>query len=232
MTSPSVKKEEKAELARTVHDLLTLFLITQSRTTNIPLFFIFEIQVQLLSVIDLSPLDLSITSLLFQQLSFFAFGGSNSLSSIDLSNAYNGVAGYNVVVVGLLTALSNWAGPIYWSFATNLLLLPLLYRRQSSPPSSSSSSTAVVGGNNNKKKKNLDRPFWVLLFNHLALLSAFVALALVAVMAACTALRTHLFIWSVFSPKYLYAIAWTLGHHLLINLLLGGCGCLLIYTLP
>ena len=209
-----------------MHDLLTLFLITQSRATNIPLFFVFEIQLQLLGVIDLSPLDLSITSLLFQQLSFFAFGGSNSLSSIDLSNAYNGVAGYNVVVVGILTALSNWAGPIYWSFATNLLLLPLLYRRQSS------SSSSVIGNEKQKKEKknSPDCPSGVFLFNHLALLSAFVALALVAVMAACTALRTHLFIWSVFSPKYLYAIAWTLGHHLLINLLLGGCGYLLFHT--
>jgi len=44
---------------------------------------------------------------------------------------------------------------------------------------------------------------------------------LVAVMVACTALRTHLFIWTVFSPKYLYAMAWTVGWHLGINVGLG-----------
>jgi ethanolaminephosphotransferase len=41
---------------------------------------------------------------------------------------------------------------------------------------------------------------------------------LMFVMAACTALRTHLFIWTVFSPKYLYILAWTILNHLLINL--------------
>jgi ethanolaminephosphotransferase len=41
------------------------------------------------------------------------------------------------------------------------------------------------------------------------------------VMAACTLLRTHLFIWTVFSPKYLYAMAWAVGWHLLVNVGLG-----------
>jgi ethanolaminephosphotransferase len=39
-----------------------------------------------------------------------------------------------------------------------------------------------------------------------------------SVMAACTMLRTHLFIWTVFSPKYLYTLAWTILNHLFINL--------------
>src|SRR5579862_4091126 len=85
------------------HDLLTLFLVTQSRVTNIPLFLLFEFQFQIIDSLELSLAELTTTSLLFQYLSFFAFGGSNAISSIDLSNAYNGVSGYNVVVVGILT---------------------------------------------------------------------------------------------------------------------------------
>ena len=42
-----------------------------------------------------------------------------------------------------------------------------------------------------------------------------------AVMAACTLLRTHLFIWTVFSPKYLYAMAWAVGWHLFVSVGLG-----------
>lgn len=42
---------------------------------------------------------------------------------------------------------------------------------------------------------------------------------LLSVMAACTVLRTHLFIWTVFSPKFLYTAAWVAAHHIVINVL-------------
>jgi ethanolaminephosphotransferase len=58
--------------------------------------------------------------------------------------------------------------------------------------------------------------------HHVAMLTFFVTWAIFFVMAACTALRTHLFIWTVFSPKYLYCIAWGLGQHLGVNVALGG----------
>lgn len=182
---------------RTVHDLLTLFLITQLRATNIPLILVFEIQFYLLNSMDLNLIETTTTSLLLQYMSFFAFGGSNAISSIDLSSAYNGVSGYNVVAVGILTFVSNWTGPIYWASATNLMLLRL----------------SKTGQTN-------------LLRQHLSLLTMFVASSLVFVMAACTLLRTHLFIWTVFSPKYLYSMAWSLGQHLLINM---GFGSLLYW---
>jgi len=57
---------------------------------------------------------------------------------------------------------------------------------------------------------------------HVAILTTFVAASVLAVMAACTVLRTHLFIWTVFSPKYLYTVAWSCGQHLGVNVLVGG----------
>jgi ethanolaminephosphotransferase len=57
---------------------------------------------------------------------------------------------------------------------------------------------------------------------HVAVLTVFVAGSVAAVMAACTVLRTHLFVWTVFSPKYLYCVAWSLGQHLGVNVLVGG----------
>ncbi|PBP17436.1 GPI ethanolamine phosphate transferase [Diplocarpon rosae] len=180
---------------RTIHDLLTLFLITQSRVTNIPLILLFEIQFYLLADLDLNLYEITTTSLLLQYSSFFAFGGSNAISSVDLSSAYNGISGYNVLAVGVLTFASNWTGPIFWTSATNIMLLRFR------------TTTAGKAGN--------------LLKQHLALLTMFVTSNLVFVMAACTLLRTHLFIWTVFSPKYLYSIAWSLGQHLGINVGLG-----------
>jgi ethanolaminephosphotransferase len=130
-------------------------------------------------------------------MSFFAFGGSNAISSVDLSSAYNGVSGYNVLAVGILTFVSNWAGPVFWTSATNVMLLRLHRQGQ----------------------RNL-------LKQHLAMLTVFVTASLFFVMAACTLLRTHLFIWTVFSPKYLYSMAWSLGQHICINM---GFGSLLFW---
>lgn len=172
----------------TLHDLLTLFLITQSRATNIPLILLFEIQFYLLHNLDLSLIETTTTSLLLQYMSFFAFGGSNAISSIDLSSAYNGVSDYNVVAVGVLTFISNWTGPVFWASATNLILLRLRMRGEKR-----------------------------VLFQYIAMHTMFVACSLSFVMVACTMLRTHLFIWTVFSPKYLYSMAWNLGQHLCIN---------------
>ncbi|RAL60872.1 hypothetical protein DID88_010196 [Monilinia fructigena] len=107
----------------TIHDLIVLVLITQTRATNIPLILIFELQSSLLSILNLSIIEMTTTTLLLQQASFFALGNSNAISSIDLSSAYNGVDSYNVFAVGVLIFISNWAGPLYFTSACNLLLL-------------------------------------------------------------------------------------------------------------
>ena len=175
-----------------LHDLLTLFLATQSRITNIPLFLLFECQLQILGALNLVPGDIALTSIILQFASFFALGGSNAISSIDLSNAYNGIGGYNVAAVGILTFVSNWAGPLWWMSAMNLLLLQQHRTERRS-----------------------------ILARHLTLLTTFTAVSLLFVMLACTVLRTHLFIWTVFSPKYLYSMAWSVGQHFCVNVVCG-----------
>ncbi|KAL8791432.1 MAG: hypothetical protein Q9213_000048 [Squamulea squamosa] len=185
LISAGVEEQRKLEA---LHGVLTLFLMTQSRVTNVPLFALFEIQWQIIASMDLSDVEISLTSIILQYSSFFAFGGSNSISSVDLSNAYNGVSGYNAGAVAILTFCSNWAGPLWWTTAALLLL----GRRQ---PGASKSL----------------RQFQLLS-------TCFIANANMFVMVACTLLRTHLFIWTVFSPKYLYTLAWGLGQHLCINM--------------
>ncbi|KAK1832274.1 GPI ethanolamine phosphate transferase 2 [Podospora conica] len=179
-----------------LHHLLVLLALTQSRTTSIPLFLLFHLQHRLLAALDLPLLHLSTSSLLLQYASFFALGGSNAISSVDLSSAYNGVADYDAAVVGVLTFVGNWAGPIYWTSATTMLLLRKARRE---------------GGGAAR--------VWM---GHVAVLTLFAACSVAAVMAACTVLRTHLFVWTVFSPKYLYCVAWSLGQHLVVNVGFGG----------
>jgi ethanolaminephosphotransferase len=179
--------------ARLFHELTTLFCLTQSRATNVPLFLLAHILFCTLDVPRLSSSEVTLTALLLQYLTFFASGGSNAISSVDLSSAYNGIADFNVIAVGVLTLVSNWAGPIYWTSATNLMLLE-------------------------KYRGGEKRVFGA----HVSRLTLFAAVGVAFVMVACTALRTHLFIWTVFSPKYLYAMAWSIGGHLLINVGFGG----------
>ncbi|OAX81140.1 hypothetical protein ACJ72_04523 [Emergomyces africanus] len=183
-----------ARFSADLHDIVSLFLVTQSRSTNIPLYLIFRLQHWALASMKLSGNEITITSLILQYAAFFAMGGSNSIASVDLSNAYNGISDYNVLLVGALTFVGNWAGPIWWVFSTNSLFI-------------SDGQRSSVGSRRRR--------------NHLALMTFFVTTSLLAVMVACTLLRTHLFIWTVFSPKFLYSMAWSLGHHLVVNLLLG-----------
>ncbi|KAI9368004.1 alkaline-phosphatase-like protein [Aspergillus egyptiacus] len=181
-----------------VHEALTLLLMTQSRVTNIPIFLILRLQLKALSTMELSAVEITVTSVLMQYATFFAFGGSNAISSVDLSNAYNGIGNYNMLLVGVLTYVSNWAGPIWWVSATSLLKSRLSIEKGQS---------------------------------HITLLTFFVASTVLSVMAACTVLRTHLFIWTVFSPKYLYTMSWAIIQHFAVNLP-AGITCLHLPNAP
>ncbi|KAJ4402279.1 major facilitator super transporter protein [Didymella pomorum] len=220
------------DLATAFLDMLTLFLLTQTKAHNIPLYLLFRIQFFLLSLLPLTHSQTTLTTLLLSQTSFFALGLNNSISSIDLSNAYNGVSGYNILAVGLLVFLSNWAGSVYWGVAGLCLL---------GQYGSTATSTHLAKSDARPKRswveaehahlhdlaipkvqvedKKQEKDVWT---THIALLTLFTGVMLASVMAACTALRTHLFIWTVFSPKYLFAMAWGVAWHLGITIGLGG----------
>nr|UJH94431.1 GPI7 [Starmerella bombicola] len=107
--------------------MLLLFLM-QSKTENLILWVPFFIGRQTLIKLgtkknsDTKCLNseavsafVSLLSLCFEYSVFFAVGGSNSLATIDLSNAYNGVSGYNIPLVALLTYLGNWGPSLFWA---------------------------------------------------------------------------------------------------------------------
>ncbi|KAJ2317513.1 major facilitator super transporter protein [Coemansia sp. RSA 2704] len=125
--------------------------------------------------------------------SFFALGNSNSLASIDLSNAYAGVSRYSEVLVGVLVFISSWAGPLWWAIA-------------------GLSAVALELEHDRSVTQLLARVRALLTAAHLWQASTLLAISWIA-----TAMRMHLFVWSVFSPRYLYQIAWFIGFYL-------GCG--------
>lgn len=173
---------------------LNLFLLGQSRYANIPLYLLFEAQRRLLELSDAGVDWLAVSCLWMQHVSFFALGNSNSLSSVDLTNAYNGITSYSIPFVGALTFISNWAGPIWWSMAAIRIYL----------------------GGSTKDGKYADWMGWS---------SGFHGIAMLFLVGACIILRTHLFIWTVFSPKFLFQVVWMVLQHIAIEGIVGSTLC-------
>lgn len=254
LSSKATTKHRPSNLGVRLYPLITLFLSTQTRAPNVPLLLLMDLQSRSLRMVactrwsdvgSAEPVPQNrrtmvwiVSTLLLAHTSYFCFGGSNSISSLDLSNAYNGVADYDILAVGILLFASNWTGPIWWSLTCMLQLSDVqqdttIVQRpgqerawvQAEHEHLSKDSDAVAKTKTESKGHSL-----VSWSYYIAAMTVLVSVACVAVMAACTALRTHLFVWTVFSPKYLYTIAWSIGWHILINVVLGGVLQALIFV--
>ena len=186
---------------------LNLFLLGQMRYTNIPLFALFEAQQWALQKSQADRHWLALSAVFLQHVSFFALGNANSLSSIDLSNAYNGITSYSIPLVGALTFISNWAGPIWWIAATLAFL-------------SHERDTPCQGVQGNRAGHGVFAGWlWATSLLH--------GTVIVFLVGSCIILRTHLFIWTVFSPKFLFQAVWFTLAHILVEGLFGGLVCII-----
>lgn len=187
-------------------NLMIFFLVHQTRTELIPIFIVFSIIRFAVAriILDIKNknlneiiLVLSMFSISLQNVTFFSMGNTNLLATVDLSNAYNGVKSYDVLLVGLLTFISNFAGPIYWSITTMGWLL----------------ETRVLSFDDTSDSVDLIHiktiPMKVYLAKALITLT-FYALTAAFLVGSCINLRFHLFIWTVFSPKLLFFASWTI----------------------
>jgi len=195
-------------------NLLTLFLLHQSRLEVIPIFLVFTAlrlaYRKLLKSSEHNNANLSllvITSFILcvQNLSFFSVGNTNLLATIDLSNAYNGVATYEVYLVGLLTFISNFAVPLFWSFAG----LQLMFEDGSSAPFFLT-----------RLCQSLTVSYQRVILIKAMYLLFFYCLSMINLVASSINLRYHLFIWSVFCPKLLYFSSWTLLLNFIVDFVL------------
>ncbi|GAA5986715.1 hypothetical protein JCM5350_000509 [Sporobolomyces pararoseus] len=128
LVSTIVRRQFDSHVRRNIDTLrlaiISLLLMSVTRTTSIPLFVLFWIQH--FALVQVSPsmsrLSFAFLSIALQFCSFFALGGSNSLATVDLSQAYNGLKSYSFPLVTLLTYLSNFSGPIFLSISSRFLL--------------------------------------------------------------------------------------------------------------
>ncbi|TNY18613.1 alkaline-phosphatase-like protein [Rhodotorula diobovata] len=112
---------------------LSLLLMSLTRPVNVPLFVAFWTQHWTLARMahkpSASPAVLASLVAALQSTAFFALGGSNSLATADLSQAYNGLASYSLPLVTLLAFLSNFSGPVFLALSLRTLpraLLPFI----------------------------------------------------------------------------------------------------------
>lgn len=187
--------------------LSTPILILLSEPQNAFLFVIFNLQLLVLLqwqnyLSDKSPVPAWLISVIVSCLShggFFLTGHTNSIASIDLSNAYVGVQEYDTFLIGTLTFCSNWSASIWWAIAGWALI-------------------------ENVDKLSVDADMkeeiqpWL---SYIVTQSTLFSLVLGLLSISVTILREHLFIWTVFSPKYLYQIAWTVLFHWIVQVCLG-----------
>lgn len=168
--------------------IISFILISQTNYLNVPIFVsLYLILFGFIENAQNSSINSNIFNLftiLLQNLTFFQFGSTNSLSSVDLTNSFNGLTSYNVFLSGLLTYTCNWAGPIFWTVAH----LYIVYTKLSE----------------NQIKANK----WKILYDKLLFNFVFYSTSGMILLVCCYHLRFHLFIWTVFSPKILYFLSW------------------------
>lgn len=186
-----------------------------------------------------SPLNRASVLLGLIQSAFFIMGNSNSLSSVDLGNAYIGVDDYNVGVTGLLTFVSNWAGSIWWTFASISIIVDGYWQAVglkeqediqialASPADPEDDYATTSPGEVITEELVSEDNTSIVAANLLSYYSTsylyfaiFFSLSLTTLTISVTILRQHLFIWTVFSPKFLFQGAWVILYHFLLQTLL------------
>ncbi|CAO3638657.1 unnamed protein product [Mucor hiemalis] len=199
--------------------LSTPILILLSGSSNATLFIVYNVQLTLLLLwqdylSNENAVPVWLVSMIISGLShsaFFMTGHSNSIASVDLSNAYIGVKEYDTVLIGALTFCSNWSASIWWSIAgwaliENVEKLPEMTR-----------SSMDNKQNEELSIKEETQPWLTYLVSQ----SSVFSLVLVVLSISVTILREHLFIWTVFSPKYLYQVSWSVLYHWIIQAVIG-----------
>eukprot|EP00761_Pharyngomonas_kirbyi_P009621 gb/GECH01009638.1/.p1 GENE.gb/GECH01009638.1/~~gb/GECH01009638.1/.p1 ORF type:complete len:1012 (+),score=180.60 gb/GECH01009638.1/:1-3036(+) len=114
----------------------------------------------------------------FGQASFYTFGHSISIATIDFSGAYTGLPSFILPLIGLFVIVMVYFGPLLFHF----------------------SATLAIRSINNKRYVITSCMLHLFLRSCCMLFVSFVLFIN----------RNHLFVWSVFSPKFLYESAFTL----------------------
>ncbi|KAK8487116.1 hypothetical protein V6N11_059554 [Hibiscus sabdariffa] len=122
----------------------------------------------------------------------FALGNSNTLATIDVAGAFIGISNHSTFLSGILMFIITYASPMF------ILLSLVMYISTKSMAHLVIPEKANAG---DLLMTMLGFPCLVPLVINSILLTAYTVVLLL--------MQNHLFVWSVFSPKYLYVCATT-----------------------
>ncbi|XP_052774219.1 GPI ethanolamine phosphate transferase 2-like isoform X2 [Mya arenaria] len=183
---------------KTLHLSWILLMLLLLRTHNTMLVAMVTLQECLLwkdviRRVGLSPGYLALLCWWMGQAVFFQQGNSNSLSTVDVSAGYVGLAGYQSTVVGVLLFCSTYAGPGFW-----LIALVKYHLELGQTQTTDKADTDTI----NHQYPSPTPRFALLTSVHSLLTERLVTLLFYCVVVSSQ--RYHLFVWTVFSPKLLY----------------------------
>ena len=223
-----------------VLQLANLYLRCQTRPKNLVLHYTFDRQLRWIGRFLLSHLasifawawantvlyrqvspqvklelsEISVTSLLLLQSSFYAMGRNNSIASLDLLNGFNGLGRTDVTAVIFQTLVSNWIGPVWWSLASLRMLLAWVEAQQANTHTGNG-KLALNGHNNNTHARHA-------ILEHLTFQTIFIASSSLAVMMAWIWKQNDPLVWTILAPKYVNTAVWAVFHHVGINVFVCG----------
>lgn len=171
-----------------------LQLLLQHPINSMPLFLLFT---QILATISYSSKGdlqwVEVAALCFLGMAgHFGLGNTNTLATIDVAGAFIGLSSHSTLLSGILMFMITYASPM-------LSLLGLLMYI----------SVKDIDGYLNIKEVNIGDLLKINLGFPCLLPLGLNSLLLTAYTFVLLMMRNHLFIWSVFSPKYLYVCAMT-----------------------
>ncbi|KAJ3676959.1 hypothetical protein LUZ60_002683 [Juncus effusus] len=121
----------------------------------------------------------------------FGLGNTNSLATIDVAGAFIGISSYSTTLSGILMFGITYASPILSSLSMIIYI-----------------STRIIP----QKEKFEWRAIWERIISFPILVPLVInSVSLTSFTVVLLLMRNHLFIWSVFSPKYLYLCASTVS---------------------
>lgn len=125
----------------------------------------------------------------------FGLGNSNSLATVDVAGAYIGLSKHSTVLSGILLFIITYASPFLFLFGSLLC-------------------SSFTEGRNHICTYKEDENSGYFVLKSIALPCvvplALNSVVLVGFTGILFLMRNHLFVWSVFSPKYLYVCATTI----------------------
>uniref|UniRef100_A0AAV1TMS9 GPI ethanolamine phosphate transferase 2 C-terminal domain-containing protein n=1 Tax=Peronospora matthiolae TaxID=2874970 RepID=A0AAV1TMS9_9STRA len=135
------------------------------------------------------------------QAAFFALGNSHLVTTVDISQSYHGLSSYSQSLVGTLTFVSVFSGPL-------LCFVQLAQWLDTTAPGKTSTKFTRLLVLDIPRSTSTRWTTCLALF-------AYQTLRFAVYTVVVSFMRFHLFIWSVFAPKMLYEFA-----HLAVSLVL------------